>query len=113
MREFREEASLSIHPESLAYVSESIDERRNLHVVNCTFYVREDDPRVTPKQQDANVTDVRFVPIALVPDTLAADVLRIPVMAALSVDPHPRYFAFKASEVDVPFFGRRASAPRR
>jgi len=107
MREFREETSLGIEIEGLLYVSESIDERRGLHVVNCTFSVHERDVRAAqPVPLDPKVVEVRFVPIADAPALLAADVLRVPVAAALSGDPHPRYFAFKASDIAVPFFGR-------
>lgn len=107
IREFREETSLIIGLDSLSYVSESIDEHRRLHVVNCTFSVRERDARpATPVARDPKVVEVRFVPVAEAPGLLAADVLRIPVSAALAGEPHPRYFAFKASDVAVPFFGR-------
>ena len=106
VREFREETSLAIEVESLLYVSESIDEGRGLHVVNCTFAVRERDARTRPTSRDPKVIEVRFVPIAEAPALLEADVLRVPVAAALSGDPHPRYFAFKATDIAVPFFGR-------
>ncbi len=106
VREFREETGLRIEPVSLAYVSESIDERRKIHVVNCTFYVRERDPNAPLRPDDANVVEARFVPSTQAPELLAADVLRIPVSAALAGDPHPRYFAFKAADVDIPFFDR-------
>jgi ADP-ribose pyrophosphatase YjhB (NUDIX family) len=109
VREFREETSLRVTPESLAYASESIDVARNLHVVNCTFYVSEFDPTIRPEPQDPVVVEARFVPIADAPGLLHADVLRIPVAAALSGDPHPRYFAFKAELAAVPFFGRAGS----
>jgi hypothetical protein len=59
-----------------------------------------------PVPRDEKVVEVRFVPAADAPALLAADVLRVPVAAALSGDPHPRYFAFAASDVAVPFFGR-------
>lgn len=108
IREFREETSLAIEIEGLAYVSESIDRRRGLHVVNCTFAVSEREPRIaSPVARDKKVVEIRFVPAAEAPALLAADVLRVPVAAALSGDPHPRYFAFAASEVSVPFFGRK------
>jgi len=107
VREFREETSLAIEVEALLYVSESIDERRGLHVINCTFAVRERDASGSkPAAQDPKVVEVRFVPVAEAPALLAADVLRVPVSAALSGDPHPRYFAFKAKDIAVPFFGR-------
>ena len=106
VREFSEETGLRIAPESLAYVSESIDDVRKIHVVNCTFYVREGDATASLRPSDPNVTEARFVPIAEAPELLAADVLRIPVAAALSGDAHPRYFAFKAATVSVPFFDR-------
>jgi ADP-ribose pyrophosphatase YjhB (NUDIX family) len=104
VREFREETGLRVIPESLAYASESIDLARRIHVVNCTFFVREDDPTVKPEPADPAVVEARFVSIADAPKLLAADVLRIPVAAALSGDPHPRYFAFKAEAVATPFF---------
>jgi ADP-ribose pyrophosphatase YjhB (NUDIX family) len=108
VREFREETGLRVAPESLAYASESIDEGRGIHVVNCTFYMREDDPSVVPEPADPAVVEARFVSFADAPRLLAADVLRIPVAAALSGDPHPRYFAFKADRVQVPFFAGRS-----
>ncbi|HEY7993560.1 MAG TPA: NUDIX hydrolase [Candidatus Eremiobacteraceae bacterium] len=107
IREFREESSLAIRIDELAYVSESIDVPRELHVVNCTFLVSERDAHAPqPVPRDEKVVEVRFVPAADAPALLAADVLRVPVAAALSGDPHPRYFAFAASDVAVPFFGR-------
>ncbi len=114
VREFREETSLSVLPESLAYVSESIDKPRGLHVVNCTFYVREEDPHAAPRSADPKVTDVRFVPSLRALDLLSADVLRTPVgialSMALSTEPRQRYFAFNADDVAVPFFGRPPGA---
>ena len=107
IREFREETSLAIQIDRLAYVSESIDVRRGLHVVNCTFWVNERDARaLSPVPRDKKVVEVRFVRATEAPALLAADVLRVPVAAALSGDPHPSYFAFAASDVAVPFFGR-------
>ena len=114
VREFREEASLHVRPETLAYVSESIDKRRGLHVVNCTFYVREEDPHAVPRSADPKVTDVRFVPSLKALDLLSADVLRIPVEIALSMalttEPRQQYFAFDGDDVAVPFFGRPPGA---
>jgi ADP-ribose pyrophosphatase YjhB (NUDIX family) len=112
VREFREETSLTVFPQSLAYVSESIDNRRKLHVVNCTFFVREEDPSAAPKPLDPRVIEARFVPCADAPNLLAADVLRVPVGAALSGEAHPRYFAFKADDVAIPFFNRSPRAHR-
>ena len=107
IREFREETSLAVQIDALAYMSESIDVHRGLHVVNCTFWVSERDAHAPkPAPRDKKVVEVRFVPAAEAPALLAADVLRVPVAAALSGDPHPRYFAFAASDVAVPFFGR-------
>ena len=111
VREFKEETSLAVTPGPLAYVSESVDRRRGLHVVNCTFHMREVDPAATPRSADPRVVDVRFTPPAQALELLAADVLRIPVGAALGAEPHPRYFSFDDHEVAVPFFGRsRASS---
>src|SRR5207302_7488929 len=106
VREFREETNLRVEIDALAYVSESIDERRRLHVVNCTFFVRENDPTAAVVPEDPAVTEARFVPVEEAPALLAADVLRIPVTATLSDSRHPRYFAFDAENVAVPFFGR-------
>lgn len=107
VREFREEASLDVEIDSLLYVSESIDERRGLHVINCTFDVHERGARgAKPVPRDPKVIEARFVPADEAPALLAADVLRVPVAAALSGNPNPRYFAFKASDIAVPFFGR-------
>ena len=109
VREFREETGLRIEPASLAYVSESIDDRRKVHVVNCTFFVNEHDANAPLQPSDPNVVEARFVPTGEAPELLGADVLRVPVAAALAGDPHPRYFAFKASTVAVPFFDRMAA----
>ena len=110
IREFFEETSLRVVPQSLAYVSESIDERRSYHVTNYSFNVSESDVQAQPHPRDPKVVESRFVAQDDAPGLLAADVLRIPVAAALSGDAHPRYFAFKNAGVVVPFFGRAQSA---
>jgi 8-oxo-dGTP diphosphatase len=108
-REFREEASLGVDVGELAYVSESIDLYGQLQVVNCTFWVREQEPALQPRPQDRKVVEARFVPASEAPALLRADVLRIPVAAALRGDPHPRHFSFDPQDITVPFF----SAQRR
>src|SRR5579863_1804954 len=55
VREFREETSLAVTPDSLAYVSESFDEPRRLHVVNYTFVVREADETARVAPRDSKV----------------------------------------------------------
>lgn len=110
IREFFEETSLRVVPQSLAYVSESIDERRSYRVTNYSFNVSESDVQVQPRPRDPNVVEVRFVAHEEAIALLAADVLRIPVAAALSSDAHPRYFAFTSADIAVPFFGRAQSA---
>jgi ADP-ribose pyrophosphatase YjhB (NUDIX family) len=107
VREFQEEASLLVRVGALAYVSESIDAGRALHVMNATFLVHEDNPGATPRPADPNVVDVRFVPISEAPALLRADVLRIPVEAALRGRLDRHYFSFKEEDVAVPFFGVR------
>lgn len=102
-RECWEETGLRVSPESLAYVSESIDERRALHVVNCTFHLRDIDAATQPQPRDLRITEARFVPVVDVAAFLRADVLRIPVTAALSGEPYSRYFSFDAETVAVPF----------
>ena len=106
-REFLEETSLEVEVEDVAYVSESIDGALGLHVINCTFWVREADQSLRPRPADPKVVEVRFVPLAEAPALLAADVLRIPVSAALRDRTRPHYFAFHDSDIAVPFFGRR------
>jgi ADP-ribose pyrophosphatase YjhB (NUDIX family) len=107
VREFREETSLAISPGELAYVSESVDRAGGLHVVNCTFWTCESDPRIEPKSKDPKVVDVRFVPEADAVELLRADVLRIPVSAALAGFRGARYFAFDEHDIIVPFFSRK------
>jgi ADP-ribose pyrophosphatase YjhB (NUDIX family) len=102
-REFHEETGLRITTTSIAYASESIDEHRGLHVVNFTFFVEEEDPNASPQPKDPSVVEARFVPAAQAPALLNADVLRIPVAAALSGADAAHYFAFKANDVAVPF----------
>jgi 8-oxo-dGTP diphosphatase len=104
VREFREETSLEVEPDNLAYVSESVDQARNVHVLNCTFWVSEADATIQPKSNDAKVVEVRFVPETDAPKLLGADVLRIPVAAALAAYQDVRYFTFNAQDIVVPFF---------
>jgi 8-oxo-dGTP diphosphatase len=107
-REFLEETSLRVRVGELAYVSESLDEHAALHVVNFTFHVRAEDD-MEPRPADAAVREARFVPVAEAPDLLQADVLRIPVSAALSEGAPCRYFSFRSSDIAVPFFGRSSA----
>jgi len=109
VREFFEEASLPVRIGPLVYVSESIDAARDLHVMNCTFAVEELEAGVQPRPRDSRVVTARFVPVAEAPALLRADVLRIPVAAALSGDLERRYFSFRAEDVVEPFF---RGAPR-
>ncbi len=111
VREFAEETSLAVSVDELAYVSESIDEQRALHVRNCTFFMREGELATAPHARDAAIVEARFVPVKQAPALLAADVLRIPVAAALGGEPGNRYYAFRDSDIQVPFFGRSGAAP--
>jgi len=103
VREFREETSLSTRADSLAYVSESIDAGRDTHIVNCTFFMSESGRRAEPAARDPAIVDVRFVPVDDAPRLLRADVLRVPVAAALAGEERPHYFWFRAEDVQVPF----------
>ena len=106
VREFLEETSLRVQLDALAYVSESIDPGSGYHVLNCTFFVRELDGAIRPQARDPAVVDLRFVPFGEAPMLLEADVLAIPVSAALRGDLGRRYFSFRPDEVKVPFFNR-------
>jgi ADP-ribose pyrophosphatase YjhB (NUDIX family) len=106
-REFLEETSLDIDIGDLAYVSESVDSSGNLHVLNCTFWVRDRNPSREPTAADPKVVEARFVPVKDAPVLLSADVLRIPVSAALGNAAHLHYFSFRTEDIVVPFFGRR------
>ena len=106
VREFGEETSLLIRPIALAYVSESLDSVSGYHVVNCTFFVEEIGAPQPPRPRDEAVVDVRFVPVDDAAGLLEADVLAIPVSAALRGDLGRRYFAFRPDDVKVPFFNR-------
>jgi ADP-ribose pyrophosphatase YjhB (NUDIX family) len=108
-REFLEETSLDIDVADIAYVSESIDLTRDAHVLNCTFWIREIDATKTPRLDDPKVVEARFVPFAQAPALLQADVVRIPVSAALGEQTHPRYFCFRDKDIAVPFFGRNSA----
>jgi ADP-ribose pyrophosphatase YjhB (NUDIX family) len=103
-REFFEETSLRVEVGELAYASESIDEQRGQHVMNATFYVDEADGPAVPAPRDPNVVEARYVPVAEAPALLRADVLRIPVEAALAERLNGRYFSFRAEDVREPFF---------
>jgi len=107
VREFWEEASLRIRVGSLAYASESLDSARGIHVMNATFLVEDVEPLTEPRAQDANVTEVRFVPAAQAPALLRADVLRIPVEAALSGRLERCFFSFNEQDIVVPFFAEK------
>jgi len=104
-REFLEETSLHVRVGQLAYVSESLDDQADLHVVNFTFHVQARDD-AAPRPADAAVREARFVPVAEAADLLQADVLLIPVTAALSQAGNCGYFFFRNSDIAVPFFGR-------
>jgi ADP-ribose pyrophosphatase YjhB (NUDIX family) len=105
-REFLEETSLDVDVADIAYVSESVDRAHDLHVLNCTFWAREADSSTIPRPADPKVVEARFVPVDEAPALLRADVIRIPVSAALRGQEHPRYFCFHDSDIAVPFFGR-------
>jgi 8-oxo-dGTP diphosphatase len=106
IREFREETSLDVEIRELAYVSESMDREADLHVVNCTFWVSETDKTITPRSNDPKIVETRFLPLASAIELLRADVLRVPVTAALGTQSYPRYFVFDEREVLIPFFAR-------
>jgi len=109
-REFREETSLEIEVADIAYVSESVDVKRDLHVINCTFWVHEADASAQPQPADPKIVEARFVPIAQAPELLEADVISIPVVAALRGEiQRPHYFSFHDNDIIVPFFGRHAA----
>ena len=103
-RELWEEATLRVRVGALAYASESIDPPRDLHVMNTTFYLEEAGAHADPRSQDPDVVEVRFVPFEQAPALLRADVLRIPVEAALGGRLEKRYFAFRAEDIVEPFF---------
>jgi ADP-ribose pyrophosphatase YjhB (NUDIX family) len=103
VREFWEETSLRVELGPLAYVSESLDAALGIHVVNVTFHVGEVGGPAEPRAQDPAVVRVEFVPVAQAPALLRADVLRIPVEAALA-GARERYFAFRAEDIVEPFF---------
>jgi ADP-ribose pyrophosphatase YjhB (NUDIX family) len=109
VREFAEETSLHIRPLDLAYVSESIDTPNGYHVVNGTFFVEEIGGPADPRPVDPAVVDVRFVPVEDAPGLLEADVLAVPVGAALRGDLGRRYFSFRSEDVKVPFFNRTSA----
>lgn len=106
VREFAEETSLQVRTLGLAYVSESIDPAIGYHVVNCTFFVEEAGGLGTVQPRDPAVVDTRFVPVADAAGMLEADVLAIPVGAALRGELGRRYFSFRPEDVKVPFFNR-------
>ena len=112
-REFREETSLDVETCELAYVSESLDPDAGLQVVNCTFWVRESDPDRQPSPQDPKVVAASFVLAADAPALLRADVLRVPVAAALCDAAHARYFSFDQTNIVVPFFPHRGKRSLR
>lgn len=113
VREFQEETGLRVRAAALAYVSESIDPHHDLHVTNCTFRVVESDTTRDPMPSDPRVSEARFVPVAETPALLRADVLRIPVSAALSGVRHAGYFSFRAEQIETPFFSAPAPAGQR
>jgi ADP-ribose pyrophosphatase YjhB (NUDIX family) len=105
VRECLEEASLSVRATSLAYVSESVDEPRALHVINSTFWVSEHESGAEVVPQDRSVVEARFVPVDEALRLLRADVLRIPVGNALRKASEVRYYAFHPHDIKVQFFG--------
>lgn len=107
VREFHEETSLNVRATRLAYVSESIDPPSGYHVVNCTFFVEEIGGPAQPRASDPAVVEARFVPAGGAVELLEADVLVIPVGAALRGDLGRGYFSFRPEDVRVPFFNRQ------
>jgi 8-oxo-dGTP diphosphatase len=107
IREFLEETSLRVRAARLAYVSESIDPPIGYHVVNCTFFVEEIGGPAEPRPSDPAVVEARFVPAGGAAELLEADVLAIPVNAALRGDLGRGYFSFRPEDVRVPFFNRQ------
>jgi ADP-ribose pyrophosphatase YjhB (NUDIX family) len=107
IREFLEETSLRVRATRLAYVSESIDPPIGYHVVNCTFFVEEIGATIEPRPNDPAVVEARFVPAGDAAGLLEADVLALPVGAALRGDLGRGYFSFRPEDVRVPFFNRR------
>ena len=107
VREFLEETSLAVRALRLAYVSESIDPPIGYHVVNCTFFVEEIGGHAEPQPRDPAVVDARFVPAHRAAEFLEADVLAVPVGAALRGDVGRGYFSFRPEDVRVPFFNRQ------
>jgi ADP-ribose pyrophosphatase YjhB (NUDIX family) len=104
VREFNEETSLGVDVVRLAYVSESVDRPNDLHVVNCTFWMSESDASAPPRPNDPKIAEVRFAPAAAAIELLRADVLRIPVTAALLGADGVPYYWFDSDTVAVPFF---------
>lgn len=105
-REFLEETSLRVRLTSLAYVSESVD--ADLHVLNCTFWVDEENTGADAMPRDAKVVEAKFVPVDHALEMLRADVLRIPVTNALRRTSEVRYYNFRSEDMRVPFFHAKA-----
>lgn len=105
-RECREETGLDVSPARIAYVSDSVDRQAGLSVVNCTFWLDESDTHAAPIPADDAVMCAQFVPLADAPQLLEADVLSIPVAAALADPQSAGYFSFDSLTTRVPFFGR-------
>ena len=106
-REFLEETSLRVRLAGLAYVSESVD--AGLHVLNCTFWVDEENAGADVMPHDAKVVEARFLPVDQALQLLRADVLRIPVTNALRRTSEVRYYDFRSEDIREPFFHTKAS----
>jgi 8-oxo-dGTP diphosphatase len=93
VREWREETGLDVESGPLIYVAEAQSPAQRRHFLTCAFVVR----RVggTLGSQDAAVAELRFVPLADLPQYLPAPSLGAPLQAWLA-DPNgpARYWFF-------------------
>jgi ADP-ribose pyrophosphatase len=101
-REFREETSLEVSVDRLAYVSESYDPRTSTHYTNVAFEVSgAGEPRTPP--DDAHAVECAWFAIEDLAKKLAVRVVREPLTSYLSGDAR-RYFGYADAGVTVEFF---------
>lgn len=101
VREFREETSIEVTVDGLAYVAESFDATTQTQFTAFCFRVRGDGPARVP-EHDAHVRDCRWAAPGELAALLHVRVVREPLLAHLA-DPQRRYFGYADAGITIAF----------
>jgi ADP-ribose pyrophosphatase YjhB (NUDIX family) len=101
VREFREETSVEVQVDGLAYVAESFDVTTRTQFTAFCFRVHGDGPARAP-EHDAHVRECRWVTRDELAALLQVRVVREPLLAHLA-DPQRRYFGYDDAGITIAF----------